>query len=323
MSSSRSACTIPTICASCVASSTNCSGSSPPKRAATPTAQQLRCRLYPFWMRLEHASPCHELVSSKGILMMSIAQPMFWSGETLSERLPDLIDPFVPDQVDCAAYTLSVGPEVYVSPNDQTPDSTTVTVSKLSRGDAFTVPPGQFAFLLTEEIVSVPTNALAFISIRAKVKFRGLVNVSGFHVDPGYRGQLTFAVFNAGPAPIHLKRGQRIFLIWYASLDRETSFKKEGKLHTGIDTELINGIAGELQSLTGLSKKIETVDKALRDRMHAIEKSQVRHKVIAGIALLVIVSLVGSLVLPWVKNAVESRVSIRPASTEFAPQADP
>jgi predicted acylesterase/phospholipase RssA len=27
-----------------------------------------------------------------------------------------------------------------------------------------------------------------------------LVNVSGFHVDPGYRGQLTFAVFNAGLA---------------------------------------------------------------------------------------------------------------------------
>lgn len=250
---------------------------------------------------------------------MSIAQPMFWSGETLSERLPDLIEPFVPDQVDCAAYTLSVGPEVYVSPSDQTPDPTTVTVRKLSPGDAFTVPPGQFAFLLTEEIVSVPTNALAFISIRAKVKFRGLVNVSGFHVDPGYRGQLTFAVFNAGPTPIHLKRGQQIFLIWYASLDSETSFKKEGKVHIGIDTTLITGIAGELQSLTGLSQKIDTVDKALRDRVHAIETSQARHKVIVGIALLVI----GGLVVPWVKDTVKSLVPIRSALTVFAPQADP
>ena len=51
----------------------------------------------------------------------------------------------------------------------------------------FTIPPGQFAFLLTEEVVSVPPDALAFISIRAKTKFRGLVNVSGFHVDPGYQ----------------------------------------------------------------------------------------------------------------------------------------
>src|SRR5450432_408154 len=82
-----------------------------------------------------------------------------------------LIEPFEPDRVDCAAYTLSVGGEVYVSPNDQSVDPTTVTVRKLAPGDAFTVPPGQFAFLLTEEIVAVPADALAFISIRAKTKF--------------------------------------------------------------------------------------------------------------------------------------------------------
>jgi hypothetical protein len=51
---------------------------------------------------------------------MTKAGAMFWSGETLTERLPSLIEPFAPDRVDCAAYTLTVGPEVYVSPNDQT-----------------------------------------------------------------------------------------------------------------------------------------------------------------------------------------------------------
>jgi dCTP deaminase len=205
---------------------------------------------------------------------MTETDAMFWSGETLRERLGPLIEPFQPERVDCAAYTLSVGPEIYVSPNDQTADPTTVSVRKLAPGDAFTIPPGQFAFLLTEEIVSVPADALAFISIRAKTKFRGLVNVSGFHVDPGYRGQLTFAVFNAGPVSIHLKRGQPIFLIWYASLDRETALKKDGALHKGIDPELITGIAGELQSFASLSKKIKDADKALGNRIHAIEKEQ-------------------------------------------------
>ena len=98
---------------------------------------------------------------------------MFWSGETLGERLKTLIDPFEPELVDCASYTLAIGPEVYVSPNDQTADPTTITIRKLSDGEAFTIPPGQFAFLLTEEFVSVPADALAFISIRAKTKFRG------------------------------------------------------------------------------------------------------------------------------------------------------
>ncbi len=240
---------------------------------------------------------------------------MFWSGETLGERLIPLIEPFIPGRVDCAAYTLAIGPEVYVSPNDQTSDPTTVTVRKLTEGEAFTVPPGQFAFLLTEEIVSVPADALAFISIRAKIKFRGLVNVSGFHVDPGYCGQLTFAVFNAGPVPIHLKRGQPIFLIWYASLDRETSFKKDGAVHRGIDPELVTAVAGELQSFAGLSKKVKDVDKGLGDRIHAIEREQTYYRVIGTIALAVVVALT----VGWLKDALASKPGQPTAAVLSAP----
>lgn len=236
-----------------------------------------------------------------------MAPAMFWSGETLSERLKTLIDPFSPARLDCAAYTVAIGPEVYVSPNEQSADPTMVTVRQLGDGEAFTIPPGQFAFLLTEEVISVPADALAFISIRAKTKFRGLVNVSGFHVDPGFRGQLTFAVFNAGPIPIHLKRGQPIFLIWYASLDRETAFKKDGPVHKGIDPDLVTGIAGELQSFAGLSKKIKDVDKGLGDRIHALEKEQTYYRVIAAIAL----ALVIGLTVNWFKD----NVSLRPTLT--------
>jgi dCTP deaminase len=241
---------------------------------------------------------------------------VFWSGETLGERLKTLIDPFVLTRVDCASYTLAVGPEVYVSPNDQTADPTTVTVRKLGEGEAFTIPPGQFAFLLTEEIVSVPADALAFISIRAKTKFRGLVNVSGFHVDPGYRGQLTFAVFNAGPVSIHLRRGQPIFLIWYASLDRETAFKKDGAVHQGIDPELVTAVSGELQSFAGLSKKIKDAEKALSDRVHAVEKQQTYSNVVAGIVLTIMVGLA----LNWLKDNFPSRAA-PPAQAISAPQA--
>jgi dCTP deaminase len=248
---------------------------------------------------------------------MTKTNAMFWSGETLRERLVPLIEPFVADRIDCAAYTLSVGPEVYVSPNDQTADPTTVTVRKLAPGDAFTIPPGQFAFLLTEEIVAVPADALAFISIRAKTKFRGLVNVSGFHVDPGYHGQLTFAVFNAGPVPIHLKRGQPIFLIWYASLDRETTLKKDGSVHIGIDPELITGVAGELQSFASLSKKIKDVDKTLGDRIHAVEKEQTYYRVIGAVALAVMIALT----VNWLKDG----FPLRPPAPQavIAPQPAP
>lgn len=249
---------------------------------------------------------------------MTSPPAVFWSGETLGERLKTLIEPFAVDRVDGAAYTLSIGPEIYVSPNDHAADPTTVTIRKLSDAEAFTIPPGQFAFLLTEEIVSVPASALAFISIRARTKFRGLVNVSGFHVDPGYRGQLTFAVFNAGPVPIHLKRGQPIFLIWYASLDCETTFRKNGPIQRGIDPELVTAIAGELQSFASLSEKIGNVDKTLGDRVNAVEREQTYYRVIGAIAL----ALVVALTVNWLKDSFASQAQRAPQNM-LGPQAPP
>jgi dCTP deaminase len=245
----------------------------------------------------------------------------FWSGETLIERLDGLIEPFSPERIDCAAYTLAVGPEVYVSPNDQTVDPTTVTVRKLADGEAFTIPPGQFAFLLTEEVVSIPADAIAFISIRARTKFKGLVNVSGFHVDPGYRGQLTFAVFNAGPVPIHIRRGQPIFLIWYARLDRETAFKKDGQIHKGIDIEAVTSVAGELQSFAGLSKKLKDQDKSLGDRIHAIEREQTYYRGIGALVLAIAVAFS----VNWVKDtfAAKPQRDLPAAGLASAPPKQP
>jgi len=182
----------------------------------------------------------------------------FWSGETLEHRLPNLIEPFFERRVDCAAYTLSIGREVYVSPNDQTMDPGSVTIRQLADGDAFTIPPGQFAFLLTDEIVRVPPDAMAWISMEARIKWRGLVNVSGFHVDPGFHGRLVFAVFNAGPVPVHLRQGQAAFLIWYAGLDRVSERIKNEPVQTNIPIDLITGISGELHSSLACLRRSRT-----------------------------------------------------------------
>jgi dCTP deaminase len=111
-----------------------------------------------------------------------------------------------------AAYTLRLGPEVYVT------SSSTREKRILAHGEQVSIPAGQFAVLLTEEFVHVPEDALALISIKAGVKFRGLVNVSGFHVDPGFEGRLLFSVFNAGSEALSLTRGDRLFPIWFSDL---------------------------------------------------------------------------------------------------------
>ena len=71
-------------------------------------------------------------------------------------KLPPLIDPFDPLKVDCAAYTLRVGSEVYVSPSEAEQDAKAITIRKLDPGEAFTIPAGQFAFLLTLEKLQFP-----------------------------------------------------------------------------------------------------------------------------------------------------------------------
>ena len=183
---------------------------------------------------------------------------MFWSTETLKAKLPDLIPNLPDDAIRRANCTLRVGPEIYVTPSEKPTSATEHAKISLGEGQGFAIPPGQFAFLLTEEFITVPTDALAFISIRAKYKFRGLVNVSGFHVDPEFQGWLLFSVFNAGPSPISLRRGEQCFHIWYASLDAPcTEGTRPG--YEMIESDLIQPLGRQLHSFEGLNARIDSV----------------------------------------------------------------
>lgn len=209
---------------------------------------------------------------------------MFWGNIELRLRLPDIVSEYEEVRLDRGTYKLRIGPEVYVSPAGVGSDQKNKTKLKLDAGRDFVIPAGQFAFLLTEETVTIPEDALAFISVRAKYKFRGLVNVSGFHVDPGFTGRLVFSVFNAGPGEVHLERCEECFHIWFADLrDHEPMGPKVG--YQNIPSEIINPIAGEIQSFAGLDAKIKETDRRLADRIATVEREQAVFK--WAIALLV------------------------------------
>jgi dCTP deaminase len=215
---------------------------------------------------------------------------MFWGGERLAAQLDILISDYQVDRLDGASYRLRVGPEVYVSPTGEPDDPRNKPKTQLAVGQGFTIPAGQFGFILTEERVKVPMEAVAFISIRAGYKFRGLVNVSGFHVDPNYEGRLIFSVFNAGPGPVHLSRGEPCFLIWYADLDRPAKVKKKIGFDS-IPSELTGPLAGGLQSFAGLLSKINENDKKLNDRVTSVEREQAILKWAMALAVGALVTL--------------------------------
>lgn len=178
----------------------------------------------------------------------------FWSTQKIIAN-PGLITNFDRERVKEASYTLTVGDEAFITSN---PNTKLDEVKKLdiSEGVCY-IPPGQFAYLITDEQVNIPDNCLAFISMKFSTKAAGLVNVSGFHVDPGYSGKLIFAVYNAGVKNILIRKGMDIFLIWFSDLDGH-DLKPKGKDKKGFDT-IPNSILEDSQdaeTLKNLSDKI-------------------------------------------------------------------
>jgi dCTP deaminase len=182
----------------------------------------------------------------------------FWTTEKLKREqtrtpLEPLIAPFDVKRVKQGAYELSLGPEAFVT------SGPSGTKKKLRSREQMAIPAGQFALLLTEEVVRIPNNAIGFISVRFSLKRRGIVNVSGFHVDSGFVGRLKFAVYNAGSQKIVVARGEPIFMIWYSELSEPTAdlYKGDPCVLNEITSRDVNLLQGEVASPGELKKQLD------------------------------------------------------------------
>lgn len=184
----------------------------------------------------------------------------FWSSQTYTRLGQIVFEPFEPNNIDSASYMLCLGTQVFVSPEPDT-ELKDRKVINLEPSQVFSIPAGQFAYLMTKEVVKIPHNCIGFISLRFKKKAKGLINVSGFHVDPGYEGKLIFAVYNSGGLPITLKEGSPLFLIWLSYLD-ESDTKPKGKGFTDIPEEFVDA-KDPSNSLTVLAKKMKDFEKTV------------------------------------------------------------
>ena len=223
----------------------------------------------------------------------------FWSSQTLKARIPadQLVSPYDASRVIHSAYEMGVGVEAFVTSNPS--DKTHLPV-----GTKIVIPPGQFGLLVTQETVYVPHNAIAFISIRAGIKFQGLVNVSGFHVDPGYRGQLKFAVYNAGSRTIVLDQDQRVFMIWFADLDQadENPYPDRPPAQSAITADDVARIQGDVASPAVLQKQIDELRAELDKKFHAAEQTRLFNRALIMLLLGIAVTIALTLIKPYIEN---------------------
>lgn len=190
----------------------------------------------------------------------------FWSGERLAEELSKgLVTPYSPSQLDCASYRLCVGTQTFVTADkfsNEKKDRRLITILGDAPDHTIRIAPGQFAFLLTFESIRVPSNAMALISMRVKYKFQGLINVSGFHVDPGWDGKLIFSVYNAGPIEVVIERLEPMFLIVFADLDRNSqkTYKGQYQGQDSLRPALVQGMLSQVFSPLMLQRKMEALE---------------------------------------------------------------
>lgn len=164
---------------------------------------------------------------------------------------------------------LRLGREIYISTEDMP--------RKLRKGEYVCIRPGEFVLFLTRETLRLDPDVMAFISIRFDYKQKGLVNVSGFHVDPNYKGRLIFSAYNAGPKDIVLKDADAVFMIFFQKMEKACKEDHEGYDH--IPAEMVEQIRGKSATLAA--------------NAHRLERLEFYLKIIGGIVVALLMTIVG------------------------------
>lgn len=218
----------------------------------------------------------------------------------------DIIAPFKLGNIKNGAYELTLGDQVFST------NTKPRAVQSLNMGQEVYIEPGQFALLLTEEKVKIPENKIAFISIKAGIKFKGLVNVSGFHVDPGFEGRLLFSVYNAGPSTIILSRGKKCFPIWFADLNEIQNYQGEHQDQNRIPDDPLEALSqGDLASpnsllkkikenYTSLDTKISVTEEAQKGRINSLERDQKAMDYLIKTAFGIVIIILAKFIFDWV-----------------------
>lgn len=156
----------------------------------------------------------------------------FLGERELKSRARNIVSDYNEDSIKSNHYELNLG-QSYCS-------TTTKSTVLKARDNQIVIEPGEFYFLESSETLEIPNDLIAFISIKSKVKFKGLINISGFHVDPNFKGKLVFSVLNVGTSSINLPTGEPLFQIWFAELTSRTNYHGDHQNLAGVNSNFIN-----------------------------------------------------------------------------------
>ena len=179
----------------------------------------------------------------------------FLSRETL-EKIASEIFEIGEIKYSANSYVLSLGQQAASS-------SISGEIKELDANRKIVIEAGQVAQLLTRERIRIPNRYMGFISLEPKVKFKGLKDVSGFHVSPGYTGKLLFVVSNESTNNIVLQENDSIFRMWLVKLDQETAHISNTKAFDSIPSDILSSLSTYRPNVFALENRIIELERRL------------------------------------------------------------
>lgn len=81
--------------------------------------------------------------------------------------------------------------------------------------EAYILQPGEFVLMASREILNIPNGIIGFVQGRSSIARMGIQTEQAGLIDAGFRGTITFEVFNQTAYPIVLYAGMRIAQVYF------------------------------------------------------------------------------------------------------------
>lgn len=101
-------------------------------------------------------------------------------------------------------------------------DSELVMEYTKDKKQSIIIKPGESYLVTTNERFNMPLNLTAAMWLRSTLFRSGLI-MSGGKIDPGYVGELSFLLYNAGPIEMEIEMGARICHIMFFEISGESA----------------------------------------------------------------------------------------------------
>jgi dCTP deaminase len=132
------------------------------------------------------------------------------------------IDPFDENNIQLASIDLTVD-EFIITTDGEKVD--------ITDGQSFMLKQGRTICVGTKEWVEFPYDYIGRVGGMAQHARFGIVTSHGFQIDPGFKGNLQFCIFNAGPKDFELRSGMPIISLEIMPLSATPSFDERAERH--------------------------------------------------------------------------------------------